>query len=311
MISAIASRLLAALLAVVGAITLVFLTLRVTPGDPADNILGDEAPEIAKQEFRERLHLDKPLLTQYRLLWSQIVDGSLGESYAVGEQRSVASAIAAVLPATVELALAAMCFACLLAIPAGVIAALHHGRLLDQLTMLVALLGIAVPVFWSGPLLLFLLTVEWQVLPAPGAPLDGPLPLILPAFVLGLALSAKLSRLVRAAILDVVREDYVTTARAKGLPERGVLRGHILRNALIPVLTVAGLQLAALLSGAIVTEKVFARPGIGTLLLDAIVKRDYGVVQGCVIVVTMAYILTNVIIDIGYLIADPRMRSRT
>ena len=310
MIRAILNRLFGGCLAVIGAVTLVFLVLRVTPGDPADNILGDEASPAAKAEFRSQLQLDKPLHIQYGLLWTQISDGSLGETYELGERRPVAEAIATVLPATIELALAAMLVACLLAIPFGVLAALHHGRLLDKVTMLTALLGVAIPIFWSGPVALFLFAVKWQVLPAPGAPLTGPLPLLLPALILGTALSAKLSRLVRAAVLDVLKEDFVMTARAKGLPEGRILRSHILRNALIPVLTVAGLQLAAVLSGAIVTEKVFARPGVGTLLLDAIVKRDYAVVQGCVIVITLAYIFVNVIVDLGYLVADPRVRSR-
>jgi len=310
MIRAMTHRLFGGLLAVIGAVTLVFLALRVTPGDPADNILGDEAPAAAKAEFRARLHLDKPMLTQYKMLWTQIADGSLGDTYELGERRSVADKIAAVLPATIELALAAMVVACSIAIPFGILAALHHGKVLDKVTMLLALVGVAIPVFWSGPLLLFLFAVEWQLLPAPGAPLDGPLPLLLPALVLGSALSAKLSRLVRAAVLDVMKEDFVVTARAKGIGESRILRVHILRNALIPILTVAGLQLAALLSGAIVTEKVFARPGVGTLLLDAIIKRDYAVIQGCVIVVTIAYIVVNVVVDLGYLIADPRVRSR-
>jgi len=302
------TRLLGAILAFVGAITLVFLALRITPGDPADNILGDEAPEAAKVRFRERLGLHQPLHVQYGQLWTQIADGTLGESYEVGSGRPVSQIIGEALPPTIELALAAMLVACFIAIPFGILAAVSHGKFIDQFTMFIALLGVAVPVFWSGPLLLFLFAVQWRIVPPPGAPLNGPLPLILPALVLGIALSAKLSRLVRAAVLDVLQEDYVLTARAKGLPERQIMLKHVLRNALIPVLTVTGLQLAALLSGAIVTEKVFARPGVGTLLLEAIVQRDYAVIQGCVIVITVAYIVVNVVVDIGYIIADPRVR---
>ncbi|MFT5433308.1 MAG: ABC-type dipeptide/oligopeptide/nickel transport system permease component [Myxococcota bacterium] len=302
-------RLLGATLAIAGAVTLVFFTLRATPGDPADNILGDEAPPAAKQAFRDRLHLDEPLFDQYGHLWNDILDGSLGHSYGISDRdETVAEVIGDVLPATIELALAAMLVALLIALPVGILAALNQGRLIDQLSMLAAMVGVAVPVFWLGPMLLFLLSVKIQLLPDPGAPLRGPWPLLLPAMVLGLALSAKLTRMVRASVLDVLREDYVTTARAKGLPEWRVVGKHVLRNALVPVLTVAGLQMAALLSGAIVTEKVFARPGIGTLLLDAIVKRDYAVVQGCVISVAVGYVLVNLLVDLLYIAIDPRVR---
>ena len=309
--SAILKRLLGALIAIVGAVTLVFFTLRVTPGDPADNILGDEAPEAAKRAFRERLHLDQPLHVQYGRLWESVLDGSLGQSYGVSDRdETVADVIGAVLPATIELAVAAMLVAMLIAFPLGIGAALQQGRPLDHASMIGALVGVAMPVFWSGPMLLFLLAVHLQVLPDPGAPLRGPLPLLLPALVLGAALAAKLTRIVRASVLDVLREDYTTTARAKGLPERVVILKHVLRNAMIPVVTVMGLQLAALLSGAIVTEKVFARPGIGTLLLEAIVKRDYAVIQGCVLVVTIAYVIVNLIVDLVYVAVDPRVRGR-
>jgi len=310
-VKAVLKRLIGAIIAIIGAVTLVFFALRVTPGDPADNILGDEAPESAKQAFRERLYLDQPLGTQYRVFWAGIFDGSLGTSFGVSErQETVAEVIGAVLPATIELALAAMLIAMCIAFPLGIAAALRQGRALDHISMIGALVGVAMPVFWSGPMLLFLLTVHLQVLPDPGVPLRGPLPLLLPAIVLGAALAAKLTRMVRASVLDVLREDYTTTARAKGLSEFVVVTKHVLRNAMIPVLTVMGLQLAALLSGAIVTEKVFARPGIGTLLLEAIVKRDYAVIQGCVLVVTIAYVIVNLVVDLAYLAVDPRVRGR-
>ncbi len=309
---AVLKRLIGAVVAIVGALTLVFFVLRATPGDPADNILGDEAPEAAKIAFRERLNLHQPLGAQYALFWRDIMDGSLGHSYNVSDrERTVAAVIGDVLPATVELALTAMLVAIFIAIPLGVVAALQQRKVLDHLSMIGALVGVAMPVFWSGPMLLFLLTVHLQILPDPGAPLRGPLPLLLPALVLGTALSAKLTRMVRASVLDVLREDYIRVARAKGLPEITVVVKHVLRNAMVPVLTVMGLQLAALLSGAIVTEKVFARPGIGTLLLDAIIKRDYAVIQGCVLVVTIGYVLVNLIVDLAYLAVDPRVRGRS
>jgi len=305
-------RLFGATIAIVGALTLVFIALRAAPGDPADNILGDEAPETAKVEFRKRLHLDQPLHVQYGLFWSNVANGTLGISYEVSDQRKpVSELIGNVLPATIELALAAMLVALIIALPFGVTAAIHQRKLWDNVSMIIALLGVAMPVFWLGPMLLYLLTVRYPILPDPGAPLNGILPLIMPALVLGAALSAKLTRMVRASVLDVLREDFTTTARAKGLSEFKVITKHVLRNALIPVITVMGLQLAALFSGAIVTEKVFARPGIGTLLLDAIVKRDYAVIQGCVLVVTVGYVLVNLVVDLAYAVADPRVRKQS
>jgi len=303
-------RMAGAVIAIVGAVTLVFCALRATPGDPADNILGDEAPESSKIEFRERLHLDEPLWVQYGIFWTDIANGSLGKSYEISDSnRSVWQLIRDVLPATVELAFSAMLIAILIAVPMGVTAALHQRQFLDQVSMVVALIGVAMPVFWLGPMLLYLFAVHFPLLPDPGEPQRGLLPLLLPALVLGAALSAKLTRMVRASVLDVLREDYTTTARAKGLSELKVIWKHVLRNALIPVITVSGLQMAALLSGAVVTEKVFARPGVGTLLLEAIVKRDYAVIQGCVIVVTVGYVVVNLCVDLLYATVDPRVRE--
>ena len=302
-------RLLGALLTLVGAVTLVFLALRVAPGDPADNLLGDEAPAAAKQAFRERLHLNEPLLDQYAALWRDIGSGTLGESFGVTDRPvAVSTLVFAALPATVELALAAMLIAMLVAVPLGTVAARWQHGPLDVASLAFAMLGAAVPVFWSGPLLLYLFAVVLHWAPDPGAPLRGIAPLILPASVLGLALAARLTRTVRASVLDALRQDFVTTARAKGLSEGAVLVRHVLRNAWIPILTVMGLQLASLLSGAIITEKVFARPGLGTLLLEAISKRDYAVVQGCVLVVALGWVLTNLAIDALYAWADPRVR---
>ncbi len=302
-------RLLGALVSLVGAVTLVFLALRLAPGDPADNILGDDAPPAAKQAFRERLHLNAPLLDQYVALWGDIGRGTLGESYGVADRpTSVMSLVAEALPATVELAVAAMLIGALVAIPLGTLAARRQHGPIDIASLVFAMFGAAVPVFWSGPLLLYGLSVVLGVVPDPGAPLRGLAPLVLPASVLGLSLATRLTRTVRASVLDALRQDYTTTARAKGLSESAVMIRHVLRNAWIPVLTVMGLQLAGLLSGAIVTEKVFARPGIGTLLLEAISRRDYAVVQGCVLVVTLAYVLTNLAVDALYVVADPRLR---
>ncbi len=302
-------RLVGSFISLFGALTLVFLVLRITPGDPADNILGDEASTAAKEAFRQSLHLDEPLYTQYGRFWGDVFNGTLGKPFAISDQhQTVSGVIGDVLPATIELALASMLIAIMIAIPVGIFAALRQRRLFDHISMVAALIGVAMPVFWLGPMLLYLFSVQLPILPDPGAPLDNPLPLLLPALVLGTALSSKLTRMVRASVLDVLREEYTLTARAKGLSESRVILRHVLRNALIPVLTVMGLQLAALLGGAIVTEKVFARPGIGTLLLDAIVRRDYAIVQGCVLVVTMGYVLVNLTVDLLYMWVDPRLK---
>lgn len=292
-----------------GAITLVFLALRLAPGDPADNILGADAPASAKEAFRARLHLDLPLLDQYGELWMRLVQGDLGESYAVGDRpEPVSRLVADALPATLELAVAALLLAAVVAIPLGTLAARYQHGPVDIATLLFAMLGAAIPVFWSGPLLLYGFSVRLGVAPDPGVPLRGVGPLVLPAVALGLALAARLVRTVRSSVLDVLRLDFVTLARAKGLPERRVLFGHVLRNAWIPVVTVMGLQLAGLLSGAVVTEKVFARPGLGTLLLEGISRRDYAVVQGCVLAGTAAWVLVNVTLELLYLALDPRTR---
>jgi peptide/nickel transport system permease protein len=293
----------------IGSVSLVFLALRLAPGDPADNILGDDAPEAAKQAFRQRLGLDQPLGQQYGDFISSLARGDFGDSYGVTDRPvPVADLLADALPATVELAGAAMLVAVLIAVPFGTWAAARQHGPVDIATLAFAMLGAAVPVFWSGPVVLYLGTVVLGLFPGPTAPLIGVVPLILPALVLGAALAAKLLRTVRASVLDALRQDYVLAARARGLGGARVLLVHVLGNAWIPILTVMGLQLAGLLSGAIVTEKVFARPGLGSLLLEGIARRDYAVVQGCVVTVTLAYVLVNLLIDAAYVLVDPRLR---
>ncbi len=303
-------RLLHASVAIVGVVTVVFLALRVVPGDPADNILGEQASEQDKAEFRRQLCLDRPLHEQYfACLWADILGGTLGESYSFGGRPvAVSSLIAERLPATLELALAGLCVALLIALPLGLLSALRPYSWLDNGAMLFAMVGVAIPGFWLGPLLIHLLCVRLRWLPGPADDLQGLATLVLPAVVLGSALAARLTRMIRASAIEVLRRDYVVAARARGVSERRILTRYVLRNALIPVVTVLGMQLAALLAGTIVTEKVFARPGIGTLLLEAIAKRDYALVQGCVIVVALGYVLVNLAVDILYTAIDPRVR---
>ena len=304
----VARRLVSLVLVLVGASTLVFGALRLAPGDPVDAILGEQASAEARDALTAALCLDRSLLAQYNTcFWDAVLDGSLGRTFDVVPE-PVIDLLAAHFPATAELALVGLAVAMLVAFPLGLLAALKRGTLVDHGASVVALLGVATPAFWLGPMLLLLFTVGLDWLPSPAAT-DRPLAaLVLPAFTLGTALAGKLTRMVRASVLEVAGEDFVTTARAKGVGEGGVWVGHILRNALLPVITVLGMQFGALLTGAIVTEKVFARPGIGTLLLDAIQRRDYPTVQGTVLLVATTYVVVNLLVDLLYAVADPRVR---
>jgi peptide/nickel transport system permease protein len=291
---------------VLGAITLVFFFLHMIPGDPVEVMLGETAQQADKERLRDELGLNLPLQVQYGHFLTRIARGDLGESYFY--RRPVAQVIAERIPATVELALVAFVIAGLIAIPLGIIAALREGTAVDNLSVLFSLVGVSMPNFWLGPLLiiLFSLTLGW--FPVSGR--TGAASLVLPAVTLGIALAALLSRMTRASLLERLGEDYLTVARAKGLPEWKVILKHALRNALIPVITVMGLQIGVLLSGAIITENVFAWPGIGTLLINAIEARDYPMVQGCVLLISLTYVVVNLTTDLLYGLADPRIRLR-
>lgn len=291
-----------------GVLTLVFLVVRAVPGDPAVSILGEQAPPEELARLRSEMGLDRPLWQQFLSYLGSVLDGTLGRPWSrVRANLTVASLIREALPFTVELALSAVVVALFIALPAGLYSALHRGRLGDNLALAGTLIGIAMPGFWLGPLLIHLLCVRLNILPDPATGVQGISSLLLPAFVLGLALSARLTRMVRSSVLDVLQRPYVLAARARGIPERRVLVHHVLRNALIPVVTVLGLQFAALLSGAIVTEKVFARPGLGTLLLDGIASRDYAIVQGTTLFIGFMYVLVNLLVDVIYRLIDPRL----
>lgn len=302
-------RFVASLAVMLGVATLVFVVVRMVPGDPIESILGEQALELDKQALRSCLRLDRPLPAQYVGFLSDIADTSLGR-FCDDPDRVVRDEIAAVIGPTVQLAVASMLLALALSIPLGVIAAVRRGTWIDVSALLLALAGLSIPNFWLGPMLLVLFSLSLQWLPAPGSGYLGLTELVLPAITLGTALSAKLTRMTRTAVLEVMRLDHVATARAKGLSERAVIVRHALRNALVPVVSVAGLQLGALLSGAIIVEKVFARPGLGTLLLDSIQARNYALVQGCVLVIAGCYVLANLLTDITYAAVDPRVRGR-
>lgn len=305
--SFLARRALGALLALVGVSLAVFALRHAVPGDPVDAMLGDQATPADREELRKCLDLDKSWLGELRAFGKDIASGTLGIS-CVDRRTTVASRIAEVFPATAELALAAVALALGVALPLGLLAARRPGSWLDNLVMGVALAGITVPTLWMGPLLLAFFYVKLGWFPGPADPPEAPGALVLPAVTLAVHLLAMLTRMTRSALLDASSEDYMRTARAKGLSRGQALLRHALPNALLPVVTVAGIQLGALLAGAIVTEKIFGRPGLGTLLLESISVRDWKVVQGVVLVVAASYVVVNFVTDLVYGFLDPRIR---
>src|SRR5215471_6174463 len=285
-------------------VTLVFLLIHIVPGDPARQLVGENATEEQVQAARVELGLDKPLASQYADYWRGLVRGDWGINPVT--KQPVLKRIVSRYPATIELALAAMIIATLISIPLGVTAATHRGSIIDSLSTMVALLGISLPSFALGPLLVLIFSVELGITPVSGA---GSLAnLILPAVTLGAGLSAILTRIVRSSVLEELGEDYVRTARAKGLPESRVIYKHVLKNGLIPVVTVLGLQFGVLLAGAIITERVFSWPGVGSLLIDSISERDYKVTQGCILAIAATYVLVNTATDVFYRFLDPRIK---
>ena len=287
-----------------GVATLVFALIHLVPGDPAQSMLGESASPKEIEALQKSLGLDKPLLTQYRVFLTGVAHGNLGTSFRFGTP--VTQEIRKRLPDTALLAVSAMVVAILVAIPLGIVAAVFRGRLLDHAAMTLALAGISMPSFWLGPLLAILFAVKLGWLPVSGS--GTPLHLILPAVTLGTALAAILARMTRSSVIEELRELYVTAARARGLSQtRAVLR-HAFRNSLIPVVTIIGLQFGAVLTGTIITETIFGWPGIGRLLIQAINTRDYPLVQGCILFISVTYVAMNLITDVTYGFLDPRIR---
>jgi len=301
------ARVLRALLTVWGVVTLVFLLVHLIPGDPIDAILGDQAAPEDRAALRQALRLDRPLSEQYALFAGDVMDGSLGRSFRERE-RSVATMLGEVLPYTAALALASLILALVLAVPLGAIAALRPNGPVDRTASMVAAAGLAIPNIWLGPLLVLAFGVELRILPLPGDDPGRLAALVLPAITVGTALMAVLARQTRAALIEVLSEQYIRAAHARGLSPRVIVAKHALRNALLPVMTVAGAQLGALLSGTVIAEKIFERPGLGTLFLEAFFDRDIPVVQGCVLVVALVYVGVNLIVDLLYGVVDPRVR---
>jgi len=294
-------------LAIVGVSILAFAFLHLVPGDPVDQLSGGEATPQQRAKIEHCMGLDRPLEVQFARFLGHIVDGTLGHQCPDPENKpTVAARIAEVLPHTIWLALAGMVVAVVLALPLGVVAAVRRGTWVDTFATVTALSGVSIPIMVLAELGLLVFFVDLGWLPGPTE--TGPAALILPALAVGTHLMAMLARMTRSSLSEVLGEDYVRTARAKGLGERRVIYLHALRNALLPVITTAGLQFGSLLSGAIIVEKVFDRPGLGTTLLDAILERDYPVVQGCVLVIAVIYVVVNMLVDLAYGIADPRIR---
>jgi len=318
-------RVLILILVVWTVVSLVTLLIELVPGDPAVAVLGEQATPEQFAQFRERHGLDRPPFffsfpqdangerhfvwhgsdNRYVDYWRALLQGDMGLSFR--NDRPVSELILERYPATIELAILAMLIAILIAIPLGVLAGTNRGTIIDNIASVVALLGISLPSFVIGPMLVYIFAVKMRWL-APSGRFDWS-DIILPAFTLGAALSAILTRMVRSSVIEELGEDYVRTARAKGLNERTVIYKHVLKNGLIPVVTILGLQLGVLLAGAIITEKIFGWPGLGLLLVeDGIGKRDYRVVQGCVLVISMTYIIANLLTDMVYRWLDPRIR---
>jgi ABC-type dipeptide/oligopeptide/nickel transport system permease component len=285
-------------------VTLVFGLIHLVPGDPVAQMLGEGAPQPEIQRLRHELGLDRPILEQYGAYVLGLVRGDLGISFR--NQEPVVRSIMTRYPATLELAAAAIVVSLLLSIPTGVVAAVKRGSLADSTIGIFSLLGVSLPNFALGPLLILLFSIVLGLLPVSGR--GGIFHLILPAMTLGAGLAAITTRMVRASMLEEIQQDYVRTARAKGLPERVVLFGHALRNGLLPVITILGLQAGALLAGAIITETVFAWPGLGRLTVQAINARDYPLLQGCILTISLSYILINLLTDAVYSMVDPRIR---
>lgn len=288
-----------------------FLTTALIRGDAASVLLGPTATPERVAEVRQRFGLDQPLPVRYVKWIGQVVRGDLGNS--VLNKQPVTSLVGSALRVTLQQIVLAMLLATVIALAVGITAALFRGTWVDRLLMGFALVGTSVPTFWLGLLLIYVFAVRYQVLPPSGYvpftenPVANVRSLLMPSFALGVYLAGPLARFVRSSLIETMQAQFITTARAKGLAERGVLRGHALKNALIPSVTFAGLQIGALLSGAIVTEVVFSLPGTGTLALNGILNRDFPVVQGVVLVVACGYVLINIVVDLVYILLDPRI----
>lgn len=299
-------RILSSIPVILGVVTLVFLLIHLIPGDPVDMLLGDSAQTIDREAMREALGLNMPLWEQYVLFWKNILVGGWGES--IAQSRTVLSLLLERFPASLLLSVSALIVGILISFPLGILAARKAGTLVDTQIMLFALLGMSVPLFVMAPIAILVFSIYLGWFPVSGM---GSLShLVLPSVCLGVGLSGILTRMIRASMLDVLGEDYIRTARSKGLTDFYVHFKHALRNALIPVVTILGIMLGNLLAGAVITETIFDWPGVGKLFFTSFQTRDYPLVQGVVLWTSMSYVFINFMVDILYSAIDPRIRLK-
>ncbi len=287
-----------------GVLLLTFLLVHSIPGDPVEVMLGESAASADREVLRQNLGLDEPLPIQFFQYVAKVAQGDLGVS--IHSKKPIVDLLAQRLPATIKLAALALIIAISIGVPLGIVAALKVDRWADNLATVLSLTVSAMPHFWMGPLLMMVFALWLGLLPVSG--MDANTSIILPALTLGFGLAAILTRMTRASMLEVLHEDFIRTARAKGLPEKIVILKHALRAALLPIVTVLGLQLGSLLAGTVITETVFAWDGIGRLLVESIEKRDYPVTQACVLLIALTYVFVNLLTDIIYTRIDPRVR---
>lgn len=298
------ARIFSAAMVIIGVVFIVFMLIHMVPGDPVEVMLGESATAVDREALRKSLGLDQSIAQQFYQFLNGVLHFDLGNS--LHSRKPIAELISARVVPTIQLTLASLLVAFLIAFPLGIIAALKKDRMADTAAMTFSLLGIAIPNFLMGPLLILLFSVSLGWLPVSGkSGLDS---LVLPALTLGTALAAILSRMIRASLLEVLHEDYIRTAKAKGLSRFRIVVLHAMRNALLPVITLIGLQFGALLAGAVITEMIFSWPGLGQLTIESIQKRDYPVVQACILLISTTYVVINTLTDIAYGLLDPRIR---
>jgi peptide/nickel transport system permease protein len=304
MLSYFLQRLFDACLVVLGVVSIVFLLIHLVPGDPVEIMLGESASPADREALSSALGLDRPVSAQYLHYIGDLLQLDLGTS--IHHRQPVVDLLWERIPATALLAAVTLVFTVVLALPLGVLAAIRRNSVWDTGAMSFSLLGVSIPNFWLGPLLIMVFSLWLGWLPVSGQ--GGVASVVLPALTLGTGLAAVLSRMVRSSMLEVLHEDYLRTARAKGMPQLRVILHHALRNALLPVITLVGLQLGALLAGAVITETVFSWPGVGLLTIESIQTRDYPVVQACVLLISVTYVIVNLLTDLAYAWIDPRIR---
>jgi peptide/nickel transport system permease protein len=303
MLNYLGTRLFTSLFVVFGVMTIVFMLIHIVPGDPVEVMLGESAQAADREALRETLGLNLPLSTQWVNYINGLLHLDLGTS--LHTKRPVIDVLAERIPATSLLAGTSILIALMIALPLGMLAAVRKGSIWDRTAMTFSMLGVAIPNFWMGPMLILVFSLWLGWFPVSGN--EQILSLVLPAVTLGTALAAILSRMIRASLLEVLNEDYIRAANARGLLPSTVIWKHALKNAALPVVTILGMQLGALLAGAVITETVFSWPGIGQLTIDAIQKRDYPVIQSCVLLISLCYVVVNLLTDLAYAYLDPRV----